>query len=235
MELLNNPIQACNDIFFKPNRVFYKLKEKHNWSWVPFIIVMALAMLPSYLYMNFVDFDWYANLILESQMGDVSPAERDAFKGQFTSSSALTFSLVGVFFGLVIINAIYAAYLHFMTRNDEQNVQGYTDWYGFSWWIAMPLVINSVVSILLILLASDHQLTPNVLAPLSLGYLFNVEIGSSWSGLAGALRLDTLWGLYIAIVGITQWTSFDTKKAAIIVILPSLVIYSVWLLFTVLN
>ena len=35
MSEVTNPIQACNDIFFKPNGVFKAVNEHNNWSWVP--------------------------------------------------------------------------------------------------------------------------------------------------------------------------------------------------------
>ena len=34
MSEVTNPIQACNDIFFKPNGVFKAVNEHNNWSWL---------------------------------------------------------------------------------------------------------------------------------------------------------------------------------------------------------
>ncbi|MCP4865003.1 MAG: YIP1 family protein, partial [Alteromonas sp.] len=53
---------------------------------------------------------------------------------------------------------------------------------------------------------------------------------SDWFGFAQALRLETLWSVYLITVGITQWTSFDTKKSAIIAAAPFVIIMGVWAL-----
>lgn len=231
MHSVTNPIQACNDIFFRPNGVFAALAKHNNWSWVPFILVVVMAILPNYLYINFVDYSWYQDLIINSQFGDKSPAEQDMARQQMSRESGLIFAMVGTFVMLIVVNAIVAGYLTLTTRGDEECVQGYTDWYGFTWWTAMPMLINSLVAVVLILIASDHQIQPSVIAPLSAAYAFGVEMSSSWFGLAQSIRLDSLWGIYLTTVGITQWTSFSTKKAAIIAVAPWTVIWLIWLAF----
>ena len=44
MHNVTNPFQACNDIFFKPNGVFKAVGENNNWSWMPFILIMAISL-----------------------------------------------------------------------------------------------------------------------------------------------------------------------------------------------
>lgn len=228
MSIVTNPFQACNDIFFKPNGVFRAVEEKENWSWLPFFIITALIVVPNYLYFQFVDFDWYKELIIQSQYKDLSPAEQDMYRNSMTSSQMVFFSLIGGPIVVIVLNALLAAYLNAMTKSDEQNLNGFTDWYGFTWWAGMPSTIAALSMIAILALADNHQLPPSDLNPLAIGYWFNITMDSPWFSLSQSLRLDTIWSIYLVIVGITQWTSFDTRKATIIACAPYAVIWGLW-------
>lgn len=227
MQTVTNPFQACNDIFFKPNGVFKAVGEKSNWSWLPFILVMLIAVSSQYLYINFVDIEWFANANIAAK-GDMSPAEADQMRAFFTRDTMMMSNIIGIFFGLIIVNAISAAYLNIMTRSDDSHVFGFTDWYGFTWWVSMPYVLTGLVSVVLLLMASDHQVSPSVLAPLSVAYIFNIDVGSTWFALAQSMRIELFLGIYLTTVGITQWTSFTTKKALVIAAAPYAIIYGIW-------
>ena len=94
MSEVTNPIQACSDIFFKPNGVFAATNVNHNWSWFPFILVTVLAILPGYMYFNFVDFDWYRELVISTGYADTSPNEQQMVREGMTKSSVLIISMV---------------------------------------------------------------------------------------------------------------------------------------------
>lgn len=229
METVSNPFQACNDIFFKPNRVFATLAHKHNWSWLAFFIVAAMALLPSYMYFNFVDFDWYKNMVVDTMYGDLSPAEQNMYRSNMTADSTVMFTLIGGILVLTIINAVMATYLNLVTKSDEENVNGFTDWYGFTWWVGLPIVVNTLLALGLILMSSDHQVSPAIMAPTSLAFIFNVEMSSDWFNLLTAIRLDVLWSIYLIAVGVAQWTSFSGRKPYVIAAAPYLIIWTVWI------
>lgn len=228
MHTVSNPFQACNDIFFKPNGVFKAVGENNNWSWMPFILVTAIALASQYLYVNFVDLEWFANINIAAQ-GDMSPAEEEQMRAFFTRSTLLMSNMIGTFFMLIVVNALYAVYLNLATRSDDSHVFGFTDWYGFSWWLSMPYVLTGLVGVALLLFSGDHQVSPSLMAPTSLSFVLNIEMGSPWFAFSQAIRLELFWGIYLAMVGISQWTSFSRQKAAIIAIAPYAIIYGIWL------
>ncbi|PRO68133.1 YIP1 family protein [Alteromonas gracilis] len=229
MHNVSNPFQACNDIFFKPNGVFKAIGENNNWSWMPFILVTAITLVSQYLYVNFVDIDWFAQMNIAAQ-GDMSPAEEEQMKAFFTRDALLWSSIIGAFFVPIIVNAVYAVYVNLMTRSDDSHVFGFTDWYGFAWWLSMPYVLTGLVGVALLLFTGDHQVAPTILSPTSLGFLASIPMDSPWYAFGQALRLELFWGIYLATVGITQWTSFSVKKAALIASAPYVVIYGIWLI-----
>lgn len=228
MKKISNPLQACNDIFLKPNQVFATLLEKQNWAWLPFAVVITMAILPSYYYFNFVDFNWYIELIINTQYQDVSPSEQDMFRNNMDLPQVLTFTVVGSTLGYILINGILATYLNIMTRIDEENVNGFADWYGFTWWVSLPVIFSSLFSMVMILLSDSPQLSPTALGVTSVAYWFNVPMDSQWFNLAQGIRLESFWIMYLIAVGINQWTRININRIYFISILPYLLIWTLW-------
>ncbi|GGW74422.1 Yip1 family protein [Alteromonas halophila] len=234
MHQVTNPLQACNDIFFKPNGVFHAIGEKDNWSWLPFFIVTIMAALPAYLYFNAVDISWYQDMVISNQYGELSPAEQDQYRQGMTRTAMTAFALIGTVVGLLVINAIIAVYLNLVSRNDEDCVHGFTDWFGFTWWTGMPVVVNSLIAVVLLLVADGYQIDPVTLAPLSLAFILGADMSSDWFGLLQTIRLDIIWSVYLTMVGVRQWTRFSNQKSAVIAIIPLAVILGIWLLAIIL-
>lgn len=231
MSNVTNPIQALSDIFYKPSEVFDALNVKHNWSWIPFILVTLIAIMPSYLYFGFVDFEWYEDLIISLSAADTSPNEQQAMREGMSPGAMQIVAVVSGVFVPVILSAIVATYLNLVTKNDEVNTNGFTDWYGFTWWTSLPTIFNGFIAILIIVLASDHQLMPNSLYPLSATYLLNVSLESDWVQWAQMINFPAFWGIYLTGVGITRWTSIKGAKAYLIAAAPYTVILVVWAAF----
>ena len=228
MSEVTNPIQACSDIFFKPNGVFAATNVNHNWSWFPFILVTVLAILPGYMYFNFVDFEWYKDLIISTSYADTSPNEQEMIRSGMSVSGMVIFAVLGGFIGFLLVNAILATYLNLVTKSDEENTNGFTDWYGFTWWVSMPTVFSGLVALLVIAFASDHQLDPVSLSPTSLAFLLGLSVDSDWFALLQSMRLESLWTMYLVAVGLTQWTSIRGNKAYLIAAAPYAVLWTIW-------
>lgn len=231
MQTVGNPFQACKDIFLKPNRVFYTLSQVDNWSWVPFLIVTALSILPAYLYFSHIDFSWYQNYMVETQLADVSPAEQDTMRAYLTRETVLSTTVITVFLGVLLVNTLIAAYLNYATKFDKHNLNGFTDWYGLTWWISMPVVLSGLLSLLAILLAGSNQLEPNILSLTSLAFLLGVGMESNWYTFLMSVKLESFWCMYLCAVGISQWTQISTNKCYLIAVAPAGLIWSIWLLY----
>ncbi|GAB3038072.1 YIP1 family protein [Bowmanella dokdonensis] len=230
MQEVNNPFAACRDVLFRPNPVFAKLARVNNWSWVPFLLLVCFSAMPAYLYFNSVDMDWYQNLIINQQFADVSPAEQDAARRSMTASNLVSLTILMSSIGLVVINAILAVYLNLMTKVDEHNVQGFTDWYGMTWWVSLPNALGAVLSILVILIAQDGQLSPESLNVTSVAFWLSVPMSSEWFTLTQSIRLESFWTIYLIAVGISQWTQIPSNKVWTIAIAPYAVIWTAWIL-----
>ncbi len=230
MQYSNNPFSACIEIFTKPSRVFDTINEKHNWSWIPFIFVSLFGILPLYWYMNVVDFNWYLDVYISTAMGEVSPAERDNFRAALTQQN-LTFGMIaGALFFQLVTNAILAAYLNFATKADDNNLNGFTDWFGFTWWVSLPMVIGFIASILMLIISSNPEMPMGSLNPLTLSYLLSIDMQSTWFGFTNAIRPDLILTMYLLAVGISRWTDFESKKIYLIAFTPFALFFIVWIL-----
>ncbi|MGS2720326.1 YIP1 family protein [Paraglaciecola aestuariivivens] len=231
MQAVTNPFQAIKLIVGKPNQVFATISDIHNWSWIPFLLVTIVGAVPVYMYFNFVDFAWYNELMVQSIAGQMSPAEQSAVRNAMADQSQSVWTGVfGSAFAVIIANAILALYLNIVTKADEECVQGYTDWYGFSWWVSLPAMVSSLLAILIVTLAQDTQLSPISISPTSLAFIFSVDMGSQWSSLMQSIRLESIWVMYLIAVGLSQWTQLSTKRTYTIAIAPYLIIWSIWAL-----
>ena len=233
MQSVSNPLQALTDVFYQPAAVFQSLAEKNNWSWLPFFIVVGFGCLPAYLYFGFIDITWYQDMALASQADELAPAQLDQMREGMSRGILETSALVTGLLFPVIFTAVFAIYLHLMTKNDESQVYGFTDWYGFLWWTALPSVLNSLVALILIVTATNHQLEITTLNPLSLANAFSVSMTADWFGFLSYFRVDVVWGILLTGIGINQWTSFSKAKSFTLATAPHIVILTIWLLFLV--
>ncbi len=231
MDKVSNPFQAMKDIFVKPNQVFATINETYNWSWVPFICISMVSAIPVYMYFNFVDFSWYTEFMVQSLSGNLSPAEQSMLRNNMTDQAqSLWAGIFSSIFVVILSNAILALYLNIFTKADDECVQGYTDWYGFSWWVSIPVIVSSLIAALVVLLATDNQLSPISLSPTSMAFIFNIGMDSAWSSFAQSIRLESFWVMYLIAVGLSQWTQLPTKRTYIIAIAPYILIWASWAL-----
>lgn len=220
------PIQACKHIILKPNSVFSAILGRANWSWMPFLLVLAANLLPGLLYFSMIDFDWYTTTLVSAQHNTISGAEEEAFRQAISLEHMRFLTLVGGTLGVIVMNAIFAGYLKLTTRGDT-NTHSFSDWYSFGWWISLPTVFVAIISLLLLLLFGSAQMPPTIINPTSLAFLANMSLDSPYLMLGQTLRLESLWSGYLIAVGLAQWTRLPAKTTYIIAAAPYLVVWLV--------
>jgi len=224
---VSNPFQAVTDIFYRPRAVFDALAVKDNWSWIPFILIILLSLVPIYLYFNMVDFNWYSGVIAQTQLPNASPAEVDALSKAMTLGTTQTITIASIAIGMPIAMAIYAGYFTLWTRNDEKSIQGFTDWYGAMWWITMPTIINALLACIYLLVQEPNtQISVAALAPTSIAFIAGIDMTNQWFNLLNSIRVDSIWTIVLATICLRSWTNFGLTKAAIVAAIPSALIWS---------
>lgn len=115
-----------------------------------------------------------------------------------------------------------------VTRNDDKGVQGFTDWYGAMWWMAMPMLVNALASLVLLALKTPgSQIESSILTPLSLGFLSGVDMASPWFNLLIDIRLDVIWTIILGYICLRAWTNFSQIKALATAIFPAAFLWTI--------
>jgi hypothetical protein len=227
----SNSFQACVDILTSPRETFDALKNKKSWSWAPFGLVIASTVALFLYYFTAVDFEWMIDQMLEQMatQNDMSSEELQATQDYMTKTSMTWSSTLGGAIGIIVINAIMAVYFYLTTKVSSPNELTYGAWYGFSWWVSMPIVVSYFLGALVIAFSSEGMVSLEDLSPTSLRFL--AESSSVWYSFVGSLNAFSVWTIALGTIGLSSWLDIPTKKAFIIAVAPSLAIYVIWALY----
>jgi hypothetical protein len=230
MQQINNPLQACINILYRPGRVFQRLATTDNWSWLPFLLVVAGTVAPIYYYFALVDFQWYKDTIIGLQFATVSPAEQRVISASLEATRGWMGKVIGPAILIIIEVALVAAYLNLAGKKDELNVLGFSDWYGLVWWALLPTALASLLSLLLLSLTDSPRLLLSDVSPTAFSYLFAIDMSSKWFALCSTIKLEGVWTLTLLAIGIKQWTHLSTVTAYCIAFIPVCLIGLIWVL-----
>lgn len=233
----NSALQACLDIFTAPTKAFNSVKGKKGWAWVPFILVIALSSGVYAHYFSVVDIDWFQDQSLEQAAAftGMSYEELKANSPAADATSSMIQTIIGIVLTLIIVNLISAVYYLLATKITAKNDLTFKDWFAFSWWTVVPMILASLVSILVIFFATNGNIAMTDLQPTSLNSLiFSVEQSNPWFNFLEAISVFSLWIVALASIGLKSWLNIDTKKSVILAIIPSVIMYGLWALYIVL-
>jgi hypothetical protein len=225
---VTNPIQAISVIFYRPKMVFTALSVKENWSWIPFFLLSVVLFLPPYLYFSIVDFEWWLNAAIMPTLSDFPPSLQENALAQYSSAlMQLTYGLASSL-SLIWLYVIKALFFTIVTRNDDKSIQGFSDWYGATWWMAMPMLVNSLLSLILLTFQDPGaQINSTMLAPLSIAFLFSIDMSSPWFDMLSDIRLDVIWSIWLGYVCLRTWTNFSQARAFITAIFPAAFLWTI--------
>jgi hypothetical protein len=233
LTMSSNPINACLDILTSPRDTFDTLKDKKAWSWFPFGLVITSTVALFLYYFSVVDFEWMLDQMLEQMavQSEMSAGQLQATQEAMSKTSVTWGTLLGGAIGIIVINAFMAVYLNLITKVYSPNEMTFTAWYGFSWWTSMPFVISSLLAALVIMFSSAGMVSLEDLSPTSLGFL--ADRSSPWFSFFSGINLFSFWSIALGTIGLSSWLGLASKKAFIIAVAPSLVIYGCWALYIV--
>ncbi|GAA5138177.1 YIP1 family protein [Thalassotalea piscium] len=229
-----NPLQACFDVLLSPAKAFSSVKDKKGWAWLPFFLVIASTSAVFVHYFSVVDINWFQEQSLEqaAAMTGMTYDELKAASSEADATSAMLQTTISVVISLIAVNLLVAIYYLLATKIMAKNDYGFKNWFAFSWWASLPLVVSSLASILVLLFAVDSNISMNDLQPTSLNSLiFSLDQSHAWYNFLEAINLFSLWMIAIASVGLKTWLNIDIKKASIIAAIPSIAIYGLWAIY----
>lgn len=227
----SNVMTALVDIFISPSKAFNGLKEAKGWSFVAFILLAGILAASMFAFYNKADPQFLINQQVAVASVDATIAEQKMIRQSMEQTIDLQvwFAMIGGIIGLAVINALMAGYYLFVSKQDPEANYGYGAWYGFGVWTMMPMIISSLGLLILVLTASTDQISQSLFNYASINQLLiGLEIGHPFYTLLESLNIFSIWGIFIAAIGLKSWTNFTFNKALLFAALPSIVIYGIW-------
>mgnify|MGYP000719376880 FL=1 len=222
---------ALVDIFISPSKAFNGLKEAKGWSFVAFILLAGILAASMFAFYNKADPQFLIDQQVAVASVDATIAEQKMIRQSIEQTIDLQvwFAMFGGIIGLAVINALMAGYYLFVSKQDPEANYGYGAWYGFGVWTMMPMIISSLGLLILVLTASTDQISQSLFNYASINQLLiGLEIGHPFYTLLESLNIFSIWGIFIAAIGLKSWTNFTFNKALLFAALPSIVIYGIW-------
>ena len=227
----SNVMTALVDIFISPSKAFNGLKEAKGWSFVAFILLAGILAASMFAFYNKADPQFLIDQQVAAASVDATIAEQKMIRQSMeqTIDMQVWFAIFGGIIGLAVINALMSGYYLFVSKQDPEANYGYGAWYGFGVWTMMPMIISSLGLLILVLTASTDQISQTLFNYASINQLLiGLEIGHPFYTLLESLNIFSIWGIFIAAIGLKSWTNFTFNKALLFAALPSIVIYGIW-------
>lgn len=219
------------NIFVDPKKAFSDVRGHASWLWYPLLIAVLSTVVMFVWYYSTADWD-----VLKQQSMDYLVAhnyDKDTINramAGMTRRGLIMQTCIGISVFLAIIYLVQALYLFLVSKIGGYEAQGYGEWFSFTSWVYLPMVIGNIAFAVTYLISGAHTST-YALDVTSLNTLiFKTAPDSPWFGLLSNLHLGLFWTFFLMIFGFAQWTRQSLGKSALITLAPHALIYIVWIL-----
>lgn len=218
------------DIIASPNLVFPRLQEKPTW-FLPWLLIALLAVSVQFGFYNLVDPEYLLEQLVEQRMdsGIAASELRERMQGITDNTNILAVSSsVAVFVSLLVIYAVTAGYLHWVSKFSETE-SSFKQWFSLASWSGVPTVF-SILAAWIVILSSAPLIDLQAMNPLNLNYLLFRSDGR-FADLLNAFNLVAIWSVVLLVLGYKHFTSATYLKSAVVVLSPYVLILFIWTLF----
>lgn len=228
-----NPFTQLIAFFIDPQRAYTELKEKPNF-WFPLLAITLTTAAIMAWYYAIVDLPWLIDRILSSEANQ-DPKAKEMMASHMTRGAMLGSSAGGI---LVIVPVIYLLYsLYYLLAGKMLNTGvGFKVWFSFTCWSSVPALLSVLLMIVQILGAENGQVAQEQLDITSINFLFTqLPPSHKWASFFSHINLSAIWSMVLAIIGWRIWSGRSWATAALVVMLPYVLIYGGWALFITLR
>lgn len=229
-----NNLAILQALVFEPRKAFAELDQRPRFWW-PLLVVAISSALLSVWYVSVVDLAWLTDIQLRNSafgqnMTDAEIAR--AAQGAGTQRGAqMAIGGLGTLFGIVIMLLISALY-YLLAAKITGVERGFRHWLALAAWSTMPTVLAVIAAAVVLLTASSNQIGQEALQPLSVNaLLLQREPGEPGYALFSNMNLLQFVALYLAAVGVREWSGRSWTYAIVFSALPFVLVYGVWAFF----
>lgn len=237
MVVLKETLANLVNIFVSPSEAFQNLKANPT-AWLPLLVLFVSWVFFWNYYYSAVDYPWLVDRLIEQKTYDVSGEEREqVVKGikALKPGALIIISSISVLLILTVLILITSVYLVIVSAVVDDSYR-FKNWFAFASWTSMPSLLAILCMLVNFSLTSNQQIGPDQLNPLSLNNLvFNVDAHNKFKTLLDGLDLTILWSWGLMIWGYHLWTKKSLTTSTIIILIPSALVYGIWLLVAIVN
>jgi hypothetical protein len=227
-----NDIALTGLLATAPSTAFGELREKPRF-WFPLIALIVATVAVQLWYFSLVDVPWLADHLMSGneRMANLPADARDRFLKAMTRNTMMWSSLISVAIVLPVVCAVQALY-YLLAGKIAGVQQSFKHWFAMTTWCAMPALLASLVSLVVLLTESSPlQMGPEQLQVLSLNELFfHRPMNAPGATLLGSLSLVAPLAWALTTICVHVWTQRSWTFSATFALLPSVVFYGGWAL-----
>ena len=224
-------MSIMTNIFTNPQTVFDEIKIKYPVMLPLFSMIILQAALIMMMYMS-IDYKWYIDeMVQRVTTADSKQEDIDAMRQGLEMMSATTTGIIGAVFASLFVAAMYCVMaLYFVIVSAISN-DGFKfkQWYSFIAWTSMPAIIGILAGFVVVLTASNGQIMPESLNPLSLNELFfNMDATKGLGAVLAGTSITAFWSFALMVIGYAKWTGKSTAVSAAIIFALYAFTYGIW-------
>jgi len=221
-----------SNIFTSPAEAMQQVQENYNVL-LPLLTLMSATLIVFAYYYVAVDYQWYIDHMVEMSAGELSKSEQEDARAVFSMMSKTTMASITAItasIGVAIVFVIQSVYFVIVSNITNDGFQ-FKQWMSFSAWSSLPALLSYLAMMVYIFSSSNGQIAFETLNPLSLNDLFfGFDATKGIGKMLASLDLTKFWSMYIMIVGYQKWTGKSMQASAIVVLIPFVGIYGIWML-----
>lgn len=220
---------AMTDIIASPSKAFDEVKEHTSWLWWPLLANLLLGLALFVYYYSWVDFTWLVEETIRSVPAENRAEAADQIRNFMTPKSSMMISLAFIFIFTMVVYLLQAVYLNLANRLTTGASIKFGQWFSFSAWVNFVGIFATIAGFVVILIASNNQLSSTELQPLSINSLLvHGKPGETWTTWASSLNLLGVWTIFLTALGFKRWTGSSTAKSWLITLIPWVLVFGIW-------
>lgn len=220
-------MRLFGEIIVSPQQAWDQVSQRSRWGW-PLALLTVATVCAWSAYYSRVDIMWLQDYLLAGS-GELQGRELALARDLMSPGLLALVTIVSSLVVSVVFMLITAGYLSLISRVQRVERSG-PSWLVFAAWLAVPEAFALLLTAIRLSFGSNPQVLPEAANPLALSQLLGLAADSPWLSLAGAVGLQTLWAIALGIIGVSRWMKVSELRAALIVAVPVLVIYGIWML-----
>ena len=229
MTSLTRNFDIFSNIVAAPQKAYLGIQNNYPVLFPLLSIILLNVLMILFLYAS-IDYEWFIDHMVELQGDDLSTAEKDQTRqalGMMSPSMMGGIGAISVAVILPIVFSIQALYFVIVSGITNDGFQ-FKQWFSFTAWSSIPSLIGTLASFVVILTASNGQIAPESVNPLTLNELFfGLNPIKGAGSILASTDISIFWILALMTIGYSQWTDKTLAKSFLIVSLPFVLYYGV--------